>query len=248
METYLQNFRSNIDERNQYEKGSDEWALNNSQAMSAVLGGGLTLANGAVSLLDNARQLSSLHDVNKYDYQLNQLTQARDGKTWDMNQLIEQQQSLPTFQAKATDFGPSNSDIRKGVLSSAMSGAAAGGKTFGLLGAIGGGLIGGATALFSGKSGQAEAERFADAQNTLQKIQKDRNGVYYRDQADKINDFAYGNLWSNRADDGGEIERRQRNLQDFANAVLKKQTARPDRSSGIIRRHCNGGTMIRIKR
>lgn len=248
METYLQNYRSNIAERNQYEKGSDEWAQNNSQAMSAVLGGGLTLANGAVSILDNARQLSTLHDVDKYDYQLNQLAQARDGKTWDMNQLIEQQQSLPTYQAKASDFGPSDSDVRSGVLSSAMSGATAGGKTFGLLGAIGGGLIGGITALFSGKKGQDKAERLADAQNTLQKIQKDRNEIYYRDQADKINDFTYDNMWANRADDGGEIERRQQNLQDFANAVLKKQTARPDRSSGIIRRHCDGGTMIRIKR
>ncbi len=248
METYLQNYRSNIAERNQYERGSDEWALNNNQAMSSVLGGGLTSANGAISILDNARQLSELHNVDKYNDQLNQLAQARDGKTWDMNQLLEQQQSLPTYQAKAADFGPSDSDIGKGVLSSAMSGAAAGGKTFGLLGAIGGGLIGGATALISGKSGQRAAERFADAQNTLQKIQKDRNGVYYRSQADKINDFTYGNLWANRAENGGEIERRQRNLQDFADAVLKKQTARPDRSSGIIRRHCDGGTMIRIKR
>lgn len=250
METYLQNIRNNYNLRQKAEKGSDDWSQYNDQMWSGIGQGTLAAANGVADILSTSLQMSQAPDTTLYKNQIAQLGNFRDGKTWDMNQLMANRASVMNPQSYAYEQigGISDTGIAMGTLSSAASGAMTGLTAGGPWGALIGGVVGAGAGLAGGLTGKAKAEKEVALLNSAVDYQNRVNDIYFKEQADKINDYNFSKMYANRAALGGNISRKQDSLKAFADRVLMVQKNNDvTHSAGIIRKRTDGGVMIRIK-
>lgn len=212
---------------------------------SAVLGGAANIAStmqNLASIADTSAQRGLLQDINNFGEQkynnYDQITSAY-GSLQDMN---------PDLSYEAIR-GASTGDKVKGVASATASGAMAGLQVGGPWGAlIGGaaGLLGGVGATIAGDSKAHTEQDFLTQQNEVAN-NRARSGLQYN--ADRLSAMQGRSNMVHRAAKGGQIERKPISAKEFADVVLnRKKRNDVTRSSGIVRQHCKGGTVIRIKK
>lgn len=233
----------------------DEWqaakSMLGAQKGQAAIGAGLAGLQGLTSIAGIASGMANIADTSQYQQGISGIN--RIGST-----------NYNSFDQISTDFGVLNTGHQNfdydtirggstaervgGTLSSGLSGALTGLQIGGPWGA----LIGGVVGLGAGAIGWAEGDSKADAEKIRltaeQKVAENRAIKNLNSQSSQISDYQFRSGISNRVANGGQIERKSQTLQEFANEVLRNKPTAATHKSGIIRQHCKGGTMIRIKR
>ena len=202
----------------------------------------LTFSNGNAQVGDTSQQWGAIGGLNSVGR----------GNYNSFGQIAADSVDLQSVQPDLgydTIRGGSAGQHAGNTLSSAMSGAAAGAKVGGVYGAIGGAVLGlgkGAIDWVGGNSlAKSEQSILRSTRNTEQALAQQR----VNNAADSLANANFGNAYANRAARGGQLRRNTMNIRDFADAVLaRKRESDRTHSAGIVRTHCNGGTMIRIKR
>ena len=208
---------------------------------------GVALLSGVASMTDGANRMSQINDMSGYDRQFDGVRRLGSYGYGSYDQMLNDYSYLNGMQYTTPSFdeirGMTDGQKVGNVLSSTASGAATGASVGGLYGAIGGAAFGLGTGLKSVFEGDAKAR----AQQQYNNYTRDyayitgigNMNVAQENLADSINRREIAHLRK----DGGQIS-----LQAFADKVLNRQRS-SDRthSAGIVRQHCKGGTMIRIK-
>ena len=208
---------------------------------------GVALLSGAASMADGANRMSQINDIPGYARQFDGVRRLGSYGYGSYDQMLNDYSYLNGMQYTTPSFdeirGMTDGQKVGNVLSSTISGATTGASVGGLYGAIGGAAFG----LGAGLKSVFEGDAKARAQQQYNNYTRDYSFVT---AADNMN-TASGNLIdaNNRRSvatmrkDGGKIS-----LQAFADKVLRHQRSSDiTHSAGIIRQHCKGGTMIRIK-
>lgn len=219
---------------------------------AGAVAGGITSGLGALGQIAGiATSLADIEDTPLYDYQINQLKSVGQYNYNSYDQIANAYNNLGYFQPDI-DYdkirGGSTGQRIAGLGSAALSGASAGltiGGPWGALIGAGVGLIGAGAGWIKGSIDADRKYRDYTSDSRIAQINATENlGV----QSNKIADYQFRAGISNRAESGGQIERRSQTLLEFSNSVLRNKPSSSGQSSGIIRKHCKGGTMIRIKR
>lgn len=220
--------------------------------MGAIAGKAIAGMQGITDILGKSMNLARVDDLSQYKNQLNELDEIglTDYNSFDQlnsgyDQLSRLGSNINTNKIKSLSEG----EAIGGVLSTTLTGAAAGLTVGGPIGAAVGGVIG----LGSGMAGVLTGNRkVRDAQTklNLETAQKTFNAKRNLEAAgENLMEYNFRNGISNRAEEGGKITRKRVSLNDFASRVLKTPTAGTTQFEGrIIRRHGEGGTIIRLKR
>lgn len=205
---------------------------------SAIAGGAIAGAQGAMSLITNAMNSAQIQDTSAYSNQIAQ------------NAMIGNQ-NYNSFEQLAADMGTRRDvdinydDIRgmggKGVTaekamavgSSTLSGAATGMQIGGPWGAA----IGGAVGLLSGVGGILVGDKKAQIQQDFLNSEAQRaqaiSDINFEAAGEELRDRNYRQSFSNIVAHGGHIHRRK----------IKEPT-----SYSISRSYCKGGLKVSIKR
>ena len=205
------------------EAGNTDAAFGYQSNMNSAVGGAaLTALQGAAGILDTSLQMAEVPDTSAYQNQIDQMGMFRDGKTWDMNQLIANRSSIQPVHVDYDDVGGiTTAGIVGGTLSSGLSGLSAGAAIGGVPGAIIGGLAGIGAGLWGGITGHNKTEDRVAALNAASKYQEELNNRYFNIQADRINDYNYGNMFAYRAAQGGKIHIKKSNRGKFTEAAKR---------------------------
>ena len=217
-----------------------------------IAGKAIAGLQGLTDILGKSMNLARIDDLSPYKNQLNELDEigATDYNSFEQlssgyDQLARLGSNINTNKIKSLSEG----EAIGGVLSTTATGAAAGLTVGGPIGAAVGGVIG----LGSGLAGVLTGNRkVRDAQNklNLENAQKTFNAKRNLEAAgEKLMEYNFRNGIANRAEEGGKITRKRISLNDFASRVLKTPAAGTTQFEGhIVRRHGEGGTIIRLKR
>ncbi len=226
----------------------------NSEALSGTLGMVGAIGNGLGSIASTAMDAASTADLTQQNNtvaQMGQIGRGNYGSFDDIQQDYTQLGQLGNSLDYSYDTvrGKSNGELAGDVLSTTATGAMTGLQVGGPWGALAGAVVGlgaGLGGVFTGNAkakmeaslGQANANRAtAIAQQNI------------NTNSDNLRNSNFNNAFANRAARGGQLEKKTLNVKEFSEMVLNRQRqADRTRSLGIVRQHCKGGTMIRIKR
>lgn len=222
------------------------------QRNQAIAGGIMAGLNGLTQIGTAASSIAGINDTTGYD---NQIADIRNIGSTDYNSFDQ----LASDYTRLGDLQPNINygDIRGmttgqkvgNVFSSTLSGAVAGNQIGGPVGAAVGGLVG----LGAGAAGWLIGDHRAEQEERRLK----QNAVLANQDAElnldtageRLKEYKFRSGVSHMAKNGGQIERRQETIQEFAERIKKKPRQRGYGGGGcIVRRHCNGGTMIRFKK
>ena len=226
----------------------------NSEAASGTIGAIGAVGQGLGSIIGTTMDAASIADLSQQENtvaQMGSIGKSGYGSFDDIQQDYAQlgqlnnslDYSYDTVRGKST--GELVGDVFSTTAQGAMTGLTVGGPWGALAGAVvglgaglGGVFTGNAKARMASSLGQAEANRTtAIAQQNISK------------SADNLRDSTFDNAFANRASQGGQLQRKTLNIKEFSEMVLNRQRqADRTHSLGIVRQHCKGGTMIRIKR
>lgn len=223
----------------------------NSQKFDAVAGG-ITSGLGALSsIAATADSLGQIADTSGYYSQINNLAGIGSQGYSNAGQIASDYERVAGMR-----IDPEYDDIRNmstgraaaGIGSAALAGASAGMQIGGPVAAAIGGLIGiggAALGLHNGNiAAKIEDNHLGTMADYATSVSQKNMEAGAEDQAQ----YNFRNGVSHRAAEGGQI-RRQQSLQEFADMVLKRKTNNNiTHSSNIVRTHCEGGTIIRIKK
>lgn len=221
-------------------------------SVQSYVGKGLAAASGIFDIINKSRELSNIANTDSYMNDINQAAVlGKESNYGDFETLSSDYDRLGKLQTSYNynDIrGLSDGQKVGGVASAAASGAMTGLQVGGPWGALVGGVVGlgsGIAGVLSGdKNARMEKQRLEDqAYLASQKAIRNLNAAH-----ENLLDYNFRQNISNRADYGGSIKR-ARSIRQYADSILNRsKSSDVTRSSGIIRRHCKGGTMIRIKR
>lgn len=208
--------------------------------------------SGVGSLVNNFMDLSGIGDTSSYWNDINEIGSiGRDDYT-DFDQLSQdyaRMASLGTNYDYEDIRGKNDGELAMGVGNSMLQGAMTGMQIGGTWGVLAGGAIGLGTGLAGVFTGNAKARREQQFLSDSAQIARDRATRNLNAGHEQLMDYQFRSGVSNRAAWGGIIERKPQDIREFADRVLNSRRRNDTtRSSGFIRKHCNGGTMIRIKR
>ncbi len=217
----------------------------------AKLASGLSAMSGLTSLLTPTGNA----DIADTSQQWDAISNMKGGMRGDYNsfdQIASEYSSISNLQPDLdydTIRGGSTGQRVGSTVSSTLSGAAAGAKVGGVYGAIAGAVIGLGKGVGEWITGNQKAKNEQSILQSEQQAAQEIAGMRRNTAADNLSTSNFNNAYANRAALGGQLERKTMNIRDFADAVKARRTE-SDRthSAGIVRVHCNGGTMIRIKR
>lgn len=220
---------------------------------NTAITGGLTALNGLSSILGTATNLAGINDTSIQRGQVADIASIGSGNFGSYNQLDDEYRRLSGVRT-SFDYddirGKSTGQKFGGVFSSTLSGATTGASIGGPWGALAGGLVG----LGAGVAGWLSGDQSAKAeQGLLETTARQNLSMANRNLGaahERLANYNFRSGVANRAALGGRMEMESEALTDFADRVLSKRKTRPAGQvhSGIIRQHCDGGTMIRIKR
>lgn len=209
------------------------------------------LSGGVMGIVDNFQNLSDIADTSGYWDDINEVENLGMSNYYDIDALSQDYARMANLN-QMYDYsdirGKNDGELAMGVGSSMLQGAAAG-ASFGPYGAAAGAAIGlgaGLAGMFSGNRKARREQRYLEdrAEMAVNGANKNLNAAH-----EQLRDYQFRSGVSNRAADGGRIVRKNQSLQEFADKIFNRQrTNDSSRSVGIVRTHCNGGTMIRIKR
>lgn len=218
-----------------------------SQKGQAVAGGILSGLSGLSTILNAANGLAQTNDMQYLYDQFDDV--SRIGKT-DYNsfdQLASDYSRVYTPSWSDSDIQSMTTGQKVGnVFSSTLAGATTGMTIGGPWGAAIGGVIG----LGAGVGGWLVGDkRVRDEKRSLKNSALNATEIadVNLDAAhERTTNYKFRSGIGNLAARGGSI-RRMQSLEEFTNSVLSKPKTRSERHVGVIRKHCNGGTMIRLK-
>lgn len=213
--------------------------------LTAGLGGitgMLTASNGSAEIADTSQQRDAINSMNAVGR----------GSYNSFDQIASDYGSIQSAQPDL-DYdvirGGSTGQRIGNTLSATMSGAAAGAKVGGVYGAIAGAAIGLGKGVVDWVTGNKLAESEQSILQSNKKMAQEIGSMRISNSADDLMTSNFNDAYANRAAQGGQLQRKTMNIRDFANAVLaRRREADRTHSAGIVRTHCKGGTMIRIKR
>lgn len=208
---------------------------------------------GGLTAIQNASAANShIADTSQQWGAINSMDTVGRGNYSSFDQLSSDYDSLRNMQPDLdydTIRGGSTGERLGNTLSATMSGAAAGAQVGGVYGAIAGAAIGLGTSVVGWLDGHQKAKAEQSILQSQQNTAKEIAGLRMSAAADNLSTSNFNNAYANRAAEGGQLQRKTMNIRDFANAVLaRRREADRTHSAGIVRTHCKGGTMIRIKR
>lgn len=223
-----------------------------SQAATAGLGASTALLGGLSGIVGTTKNLASIADTSKQDAAIQQMGSIGQGGYSSYDQVAADYNRLNSINPDLSYDTIRGVDTKQkvgGVLSATAAGAATGAQIGGPWGALAGGVIG----LGSSLAGVFVGDQNARIEQQLKQAQaKQATELSQTRMRTGIDDLAQSNFrsdYANRAAMGGSIERKKQGLQAFADRIMNRQKQNDvTHSSGIIRQHCKGGTMIRIKR
>lgn len=209
---------------------------------------GLSVLDGTLGVLNTAISAGQYRDTSQYEAQLQDMSNRFGNNYYDNDAVIQDMLNMPTgFNVSEDDLNPTLGQSVGRVGTGALQGASAG-MAFGPWGALAGAVIGGGATLLGDLYGKQGNQYKASTLNYNQGYQQKMNSLAMNTAADQAHDYQFGQAWKMRKAAGGKIERKEQTIQEFADRVLKRQrTSDITHSAGIVRQHCNGGTMIRIK-
>ena len=224
----------------------------NAGKASAAVGGGLAIAGGITDILTNSFNMANINDTTAFQNQVDDIGRIGSSNYTSYDQLLSEYGKLSAAPGEF-DYdeirGGSTGERIGGVLSSTLSGATTGLTVGGPWGALAGAVIG----LGAGVGGWIAGDYAADIEKQRLELQSKQNAriasMNLNAAGENIRNYDFRAGVARRAADGGKIERKEQSLQDFAARVLKKRNLNDiTRRVGFVRQHCDGGTMIRIKR
>ena len=215
------------------------------------IGNPLAILNGVTGVVNSMIQLSDIADTGYQQNQINQMGSIGRFNVNSYDQLFNQYGLIDSYQPDLsydTIRGGSRQERFGNVLTSIGQGAAAGAQ----VGGPWGGVIGGALGLGAGAAGwligdqeaksaqkRLMVDRYIASDNALQNLQA---------RAENLADYNFRNQVPRVRAEGGNIDRKQTSLKDFADSVTKRSKTNTTDSAGVVREYCNGGVKIRIKR
>lgn len=226
-------------------------ALNNT-AYTAAVGGASTLASGLTSIFGNVDSITSTQDASQQHRMINDIKNVGTNDYTSYTNVFDDYNKLSTLNpdlSYGAIRGGSTGQRIANIGSSTLSGALAGLQLGGPVGAA----VGGAVGLGASIGGLAYGNSLAKAQQGLLQNKLDyANKVAHLNitgNIDRLANRQFRQNYSNRADYGGYIERRQLDLSEFSDKALKRQrNANRTHSAFLVRRFVDGGTLIRIKK
>lgn len=211
---------------------------------------GVSVLSGVAQIAPNMMRSMDIEDTTGYENQIADYNDIGYNVYGSYDQLLDDYSRIGSIDTPdADEIRGMNGWQKAGSIGSAALSGASAGMAFGPWGALVGGVLGAGAGTFGVLSGDAKAR---EAANDLE------NRAIIADYAvkDRINNgteqlrrYNFNNGVSNVAATGGQIERKQMSLDEFArHALSKPQQKKPQVNSGIIRIRGNGGVCIRIKR
>lgn len=220
-------------------------------AQGAVGAAGSALS-GLSSIVGISKDMASLGDTSAQENMIDSMNSMGRGDYGSFDQITSDYGGLQNMQPDLdydTIRGGSTGERIGGTISSTLAGAAAGAQVGGVWGAVGGAVLGLGAGIGSWLTGNAKAKTKQSILQSQTDAARDIADTRLATAVDSLAESNYMNDYANRAAAGGRIERRATSMRTFADAIMNRQKV-SDRthSAGIVRRHGEGGTIIRIKR
>lgn len=218
---------------------------------SAIAGGVMAGLSGAADILNNTFNMSQIADTSGMENQIQEVGQIGNQQYTNFDQLnadFEKLASSPMHFDYDDIRGKSDGELAGGVISSTLSGASAGMTIGGPWGALAGGVVGLGSGIIGVVSGNKDAERKQEQMELDARIASDTARQNLSLANENLMDYNFRAGVSNRADEGGKIDRVQA-VKNFASRAMRKSARYNVKDNVPIQaRHAEGGTIIRIKR
>lgn len=223
-------------------------AMLKGQKGQAVAGGALSILGGLTNILGTADSLAQINDTQYLHDQIDDVSRIGNTDYNSFDQLASDYSRVVTPSWNESDIQSLSTGQKVGnVFSSTLSGATTGLTVGGPWGALAGAVVG----LGSGVAGwltgdqrvRAEQKNLKNAALNATEIV----GVNLDAAHERLTNYKFRSGVNNVAARGGSI-RKMQSLEEFTNRALSKPKMRSNPSvNGVVRKHCNGGTMIRLK-
>lgn len=216
----------------------------------SVMGAGLTTLNGVTGIFNAAKENASVADTTDLYNRFNDIRSREYGfqseedivENHARNSRIIPRYNFDTF--SGTDTWGKIKNTAGSTLTGATTGFQLGGPWGAAIGA-GVGLLAGAG---SWAMGDYNAKLSEINTGKAERVARNDAAVINNTLTQNYQNKSFADKVYNSSSDGGAIVRKKETIQDFAAKILKRsQNNDVTKSSGLIRKHCKGGTMIRIK-
>jgi len=218
----------------------------------SAVNGALTVGTGALNIWNSAQRASQINENNGFKDQIATVNALGRAGYSDYDQIMSAYNNLGVVPRQDYDEVRGMTDAQKtgsiwsGTLTGAGAGAAAG-SMFGPWGTAIGGAIGGIAGALGVRKGVREGDRKAQIQTDYDNLQSDlamnNANINLSTATNRIADEKNRQGQVHFVAEGGNIERMQMDIREFASKVLNKKDY-PDRP---IRKMVKGGVMIRYK-
>ena len=221
------------------------------QRQGAIAGGALSIANGLGNIWNSVKSLSDIEDTSAYDQQIYDIGNIGTAGYGSYGQLQDDYQRLAdsNFSVNYDDIrGADTGQMIGDTLSATMAGASAGFSVGSGWGALAGGIIGlgaGIGGIIAGNM-KAKKEQARLKNDALLATNSARRNLASAGEGVRRYNFRSGVAHS--AAQGGQIERKQLTMQEFADRILNRQR-RSDvtHSARLVTQRCKGGVIVRLK-
>ena len=219
-----------------------------SQQANALMGGATALLNGATQMGMAGQSLNSIADTSQQQGMIDDIARrglygynSYDQWAQDYTEDLQPDLSFNTIR------GMNNWQKAGNVLSSGLAGAQAGAQIGGLWGGVAGGLAGLGYGAYNWVTGDQKARNEQlSKQNAL--ASAEAISLHNREaQGEHLRDIDNRQKAIRLNAEGGQLERRMLSAKEFADKVLGRKRTASQYSPNVIRQHCKGGTMVRIK-
>lgn len=213
---------------------------------------GLAITGALTNIFNNTKQMAGIGDTSMQRNMIQDIGNVGTSKYGNWGQVMMDYDRLNSMQPDLsydTIRGGSTKERVGGVLSNTATGAMTGLQVGGPWGALAGGVIGLGAGIGGWIAGDRRAELERDTLRLNQSLNQDRAMRNIAAGIEDYTDYEHRNNIRTLRAEGGQIQRKESSMKEFADRVLSRGRANDStRSSGVIREKVNGGTKIRIKR
>jgi len=211
---------------------------------NSAISNGLSALTGGIGILNTATQAAQINENNGFQDRIADLNTLGRAGYADYDQVLSAYQNAgaPMRQNYNDVRGMTNGQKWGAVGSGALQGASAG-LAFGPWGAAIGGVLGAAGAGLGVLSGNTKARVQTDFDNLQSDLAQSNFRTNMQAATERIADQKNRQGQVHFVAEGGNIERRQMDIREFASKVLNKK----DYIDRPVRKMVKGGVMIRYK-
>lgn len=221
---------------------------------SSAMNKGMAVAGGVMDLVGSYQDLAGIADTSGYWNDINAVEDIGTEQYADYGDILQDYDRLNGLQTRY-DYrdirGKNDGQIGMGIGNSVLQGFSAGASTGNPYAMAAGAVVGLGVGIMGAYAGNDKAKLEKLRLQNGAKMAQETATMNIQAANENLSDYKFRSGVSNRADWGGPIERRNQSIKEYADRVLHnkpKQISAEGKMHGIKRSHCNGGTMIRIKR